>query len=123
MTAGADQPIECLTSVADLDDPRQPAKGLDPLEDLLRWWLCTVSRGAEGGVDVALEGPPRLACLCRVLLFRHRVPSHDPLSLVVAKRDAQPFQSCVIAWVERVTAAVRGGAYKGRFLTICSPCF
>ena len=35
------------------------------------------------------------------------VPSHDQLGIVFAKLDAQQFQSCFIAWVERFTTAVR----------------
>ena len=35
-------------------------------------------------------------------------PSHDQLGNVFARLDAQQFQSCFIAWVERFTTAVRG---------------
>ena len=38
MTAGSDQPIEFLKSFADLDDPRQQAKVLYPLEEILLLW-------------------------------------------------------------------------------------
>ena len=43
-----------------------------------------------------------------MLPFAHGVPSHDQLGNVFARLDAQQFQSCFIAWVERFTTAVRG---------------
>ena len=46
--------------------------------------------------------------LRRLLPFAHGVPSHDQLGNVFARLDAQQFQSCFIAWVERFTTAVRG---------------
>ena len=36
------------------------------------------------------------------------MPKHDQLGNVFARLDAQQFQSCFIAWVERFTTAVRG---------------
>lgn len=36
------------------------------------------------------------------------MPSHDQLGIVFARLDAQQFQRCFIAWVERFTEAVRG---------------
>ena len=50
----------------------------------------------------------RLAFLRRFLPFEHGVPSHDQLGIVFARLDAQQFQRCFIAWVERFTEAVRG---------------
>ena len=42
MTEDADQPIEFLKSFADLGDPRQQAKVLYPLEEILLLCLCAV---------------------------------------------------------------------------------
>ena len=108
MTEGSDQPIEFLKSFADLDDPRQQAKVLYPLEEILLLCLCAVISGADCWVEVALYGQQRLAFLRRFLPFKHGVPSHDQLGLVFARLDAEQFQSCFIAWVERFTTALRG---------------
>ena len=56
MTEGCDQPIEFLKSFADLDDPRQQAKVLYPLEEILLLCLCAVISGADCWVEVALYG-------------------------------------------------------------------
>ena len=108
MTEGSDRPIEFLKSFADLEDPRQQAKVLYPLEEILLLCLCAVISGADCWVEVALYGQQRLAFLRRFLPFRHGVPSHDQLGIVFAKLDAKAFQRCFIAWVERFTEAVRG---------------
>ena len=108
MTEGSDRTIEFLKSFADLDDPRQQAKVLYPLEEILLLCLCAVISGADCWVEVALYGQQRLAFLRRFLPFKHGVPSHDQLGIVFAKLDAKQFQHCFIAWVERFTAAVHG---------------
>ena len=77
MTEGPDQPIEFLKSFADLEDPRQQAKVLYPLEEILLLCLCAVISGADCWVEVALYGQQRLTFLRRFLPFRHGVPSHD----------------------------------------------
>ena len=108
MTEGPDQPIEFLKSFADLEDPRQQAKVLYPLEEILLLCLCAVISGADCWVEVALYGRQRLTFLRRFLPFRHGVPSHDQLGIVFARLDAKQFQRCFIAWVERFTEALRG---------------
>ena len=108
MTDGGSDHIEFLGSFEALDDPRQQAKVLYPLPEILLLCLCAVLGGADSWVDVALYGQHKLEFLRRLLPFAHGVPSHDQLGNVFARLDAQQFQSCFIAWVERFTTAVRG---------------
>ena len=106
MTEGSDHPIEFLASFADLDDPRQQAKVLYPLEEILLLCLCAVISGADCWVEVALYGQQRLAFLRRFLPFKHGVPSMINSEVVFARLDAEQFQSCFIA---RLTATRGGG--------------
>ena len=108
MTDGSCDDVEFLGSFDALDDPRQQAKVLYPLPEILLLCLCAVLGGADSWVEVALYGQQKLEFLRRFLPFNHGVPSHDQLGNVFARLDAQQFQSCFIAWVERFTAAVRG---------------
>ena len=110
MAEGSDRSIEFLKSFADLEDPRQQAKVLYPLEEILLLCLCAVISGADCWVEVALYGQQRLTFLRRFLPFKHATPSHDQLGIVFAKLDAKQFQSCFIAW--RGTLH-RGGARGG----------
>ena len=59
--------IGFLDSFADLEDPRQQAKVLYPLEEILLLCLCAVLSGADSWVDVALCGQQRLRFLRRFL--------------------------------------------------------
>ena len=108
MTEGGSDHIEFLGSFEALDDTRQQAKVLYPLPEILLLCLCAVLGGADSWVEVALYGRHKLEFLRRFLPFAHGVPSHDQLGNVFARLDAQQFQSCFIAWVERFTSAVRG---------------
>ena len=108
MTDGGSDHIEFLGSFEALDDPRQQAKVLYPLPEILLLCLCAVLGGADSWVEVALYGQRKLGFLRRFFPFAHGVPSHDQLGNVFARLDAQQFQSCFIAWVERFTTAVRG---------------
>ena len=108
MTDGGSDHIEFLGSFEALDDTRQQAKVLYPLPEILLLCLCAVLGGADSWVEVALYGRHKLEFLRRFLPFAHGVPSHDQLGNVFARLDAQQFQSCFIAWVERFTTAVRG---------------
>ena len=97
MTDGGSDHIEFLGSFEALDDPRQQAKVLYPLPEILLLCLCAVLGGADSWVEVALYGQRKLGFLRRFFPFAHGVPSHDQLGNVFARLDAQQFQSCFIA--------------------------
>ena len=99
--------VEFLESFADLHDPRQQAKVLYPLEEILLLCLCGVLSGANSWVEIATYGQQRLTFLRRFLAFKNGTPSHDQLGDVFAVLDAKQFQSRFIAWVERLTATLR----------------
>ena len=84
-------------------DPRQQAKVCIRYQK-----SCCCSAWPDSWVEVALYGQRKLGFLRRFFPFAHGVPSHDQLGNVFARLDAQQFQSCFIAWVERFTTAVRG---------------
>ena len=81
MTEGNKDHIEFLESFAALDDPRQQAKVMYPLQEILLLCLCAVLSGADCWVEVALYGQQRLAFLRRFLPFKQGVPSHDQLGI------------------------------------------
>ena len=61
MTEGGSDHIEFLGSFEALDDPRQQAKVLYPLPEILLLCLCAVLGGADSWVEVALYGRHKLA--------------------------------------------------------------
>lgn len=92
----------------DLRDPRQQAKVLYPLKEVLLLSLLAVLAGAEGFVDIARFGKKKLELLRRFLPFEHGTPSHDQLGDIFATLDAEQFQQCFVAWVEAMTGAPSG---------------
>jgi predicted transposase YbfD/YdcC len=93
-----------LDRFAALEDPRQTAKVLYPLPEILLLLLCGTLAGADDFVEIGLWGDERLAFLRRFLPFRRGVPSHDTLREVVAALDPALFKACFTSWVEGLCA-------------------
>src|SRR3954465_12971069 len=97
--AQADRPF-LLDHFAALEDPRQRAKVLYPLPEILLLLLCATLAGADDVVEIALRGDEHLAFLRRFLPCEHGVPSHDTLGAVIAALNPGLFKACFRAWVE-----------------------
>ena len=91
-----------LLQFAALRDPRQVAKVLYPLPEVLLLLLCGTIAGADDFVELALWGGEHLAFLRRFLPFARGVPSHDTLCEVVAALDPELFKACFVRWIERL---------------------
>jgi predicted transposase YbfD/YdcC len=94
-----------LDHFAALADPRQQAKVLHLLPEILLLLLCGTLAGADDFVEIALWGDEHLAFLRRFLPYRHGVPSHDTLGEVIAALDPELFKACFTGWVEGLRAA------------------
>jgi len=96
------EPRDCSRrprAFSDLDDPRQRAKVLYPLDEVLLLCLMAVLCGAESWVEIARFGDKKLALLRRFRPFWQGTPSHDQLGDIFAAVDAEQFQRCFVAWV------------------------
>ncbi len=91
-----------------LEDPRQEAKLLYPLDEVLLVTLCAVLCGADSWVEVAAFGEKKLAFLRRFGAFENGTPSHDQFGIIFAALDAKSFQQCFIDWVAALKKAVSG---------------
>jgi hypothetical protein len=89
-----------LAHFSALKDPRQQAKLLYPLPEILLLLLCATLAGADDLVEIALWGNQQLAFLRRFQPYRHAIPSHDTLGAVLAALDPALFKTCFVAWVE-----------------------
>ena len=85
--------VEFLDSFSGLHDPRQQAKVLYPLPEILLLCLCAVLGGADSWVEVALYGQQKLEFLRRFLPFAHGTPSHDQLGNVFARLCPLAYES------------------------------
>jgi hypothetical protein len=85
---------------AALEDPRQAAKVLYPLPEILLLLLSATLAGADDCVEIELWGREQLALLRRFLPYKHGIPSHDTLTGVLAALDPALFKACFVRWVE-----------------------
>ena len=97
--AGASR-IPLLVHFAGLPDPRQSAKILYPLEEIVLLVVCATIAGADDLVEVREWGLEHLGFLRRYLAFRDDIPSHDTLADVMNAVDPELFKQCFMDWVE-----------------------
>ncbi len=98
-----DEAIVFLDYFEGLPDPRQRAKVIYPLDEVLLLCLLAVLAGAESIVDIARFGEKKRDLLRRFRRFADGTPSHDQLGTILATLDAERFQQCFAAWVAGLT--------------------
>jgi len=91
----------------EVPEPRQKAKVLYPLPELLLCCLVGVLCGAEGWVEVEEYGEAKLDFLRRFLPFEHGIPSHDTFSDVFNALDPEGFKAAFIAWTAALQENIR----------------
>jgi predicted transposase YbfD/YdcC len=89
-----------LTHFAALEDPRQHAKVLYPLVEILLLALSATIAGADDFVEITLWGAENQVFLRRFFPYENGIPSHDTLCDVFAAIDPDLFKRCFLAWVE-----------------------
>ena len=89
-----------LDHFSDLKDPRQGAKVLYPLPEVLLLVLSATLAGADDFVETVLWGDQHLAFLRRFYPYDRGIPSHDTLCDVFAALDPELFKGCFLSWVE-----------------------
>ena len=94
-----------LDHFSGLDDPRQQAKVLYPLPEIVLLLLCATLAGADDFVEMRLWGTRNLAFLRRFCLYAHGIPSHDTLGEVIRAVDPALFKVCFTSWVEGLREA------------------
>ena len=100
-----DTVVDFLESFEGLEDPRQRAKVLYPLDEVLLLVLLGVISGCESWVEIARYGEKKRALLRRFRPFKDGTPSHDQLGDIFAVLDAGQFQTCFVAWVAGLTGS------------------
>jgi hypothetical protein len=88
-----------LHHFAALKDPRQRAKVVYPLPEILLLVLCATIVGAEDFVEIAHWGATHMDFLRRFLPYKDGIPSHDALNDLINALNPKLFSECFIAWV------------------------
>ncbi len=97
--------LSILDQFSALEDPRQHWRVVYPLPEILLLVLCATLSGMDDFVEIRLWGEQRLDFLRRFLPYARGLPAHDTLNDVVNALDADLFQDCFSAWVERLREA------------------
>lgn len=91
-----------LRHLAGVEDPRQTAKVVYPLPEILLLALAATVAGADDFVEVTLWGEKNQPFLRRFLPYAHGIPSHDTLCDLFAAIDPEQFKACFLAWVDEL---------------------
>lgn len=91
----------------ELPEPRQKAKVLYPLPELLLCCLVGALCGAEGWVEVEEYCEAKLDFVRRFLPFEHGIASHDTFSDVFNALDPARFKTAFIAWTAALQENIR----------------
>ena len=91
-----------------MNDPRQAAKIIYPLNEIFLLVVCAVISGAQDWVSIALYGQKKLGLLRRFLPFEDATPSHDQLGILFSRLDMDQFQRCFVNWVADLHGPLEG---------------
>lgn len=91
-----------LRHFASIEDPRQCAKVLYPLPELLLLALAATIAGADDFVETTVWGEENLPFLRRFLPYARGIPSHDTLCDLFAAIDPDLFKACFLNWVNEL---------------------
>lgn len=92
--------ISILRHFKNLDDPRQAAKVLYPLEEIILVALCAAICGADSFVEMENFGKAKINFLRTILPFKNGIPSHDTFGAVFANLDPKQFNEIFIQWIQ-----------------------
>ncbi len=91
-----------LSYLSALHDPRQSAKSLYLLAEILTLLFFATISGADDVVEINLWGSERHGFLRRFLAYVNGIPSHATLCDVIAAIDPVLFKACFMAWVDEL---------------------
>ena len=97
--------LPLLQQFSSLKDPRQNAKVLYPLDEIVLLLVCAMVAGSDDLVEVREWGLEHLAFLRGYLPYRDDIPSHDTPGDVLAAIDAELFRACFADWVTGLQSA------------------
>jgi predicted transposase YbfD/YdcC len=94
--------ISIVEHFEDMPDPRQQAKVLYPLSEIILLTLCAIISGADSYVEIAEFGKVKLNFLKKFLPFTHGIPSHDTIGIVFSNIDSKIFNNKFVEWTRNL---------------------
>lgn len=102
------EPIAALDIFGRLEDPRQAAKILYPLNEIILVALCASICGADSFVEFEEFGKAKLDFLRKLLPFKNGIPSHDTFGAVFSNIDRKQFSALFVEWVKSLQEKIPG---------------
>ena len=113
------RPLNILTILAQVADPRIERTKRHQLIDILFISLVATMSGCDSWVDVERFGKAKKSWFKRFLLLKRGIPSHDTFSRVFVILKAPVLETCFKEWLRSLHEATGGGqiAIDGKTLT------
>lgn len=100
------QNVSALEHFSELPDPRQHAKIIYPLREIVLTSLCAILCGADSYVEIEEFGKAKIEFLRRFCAFENGIPSHDTFGIVFSNIDSKKFNELFISWVKSLQESI-----------------
>ena len=88
-----------FTHFQNLTDPRQEAKVIHSLTEMITIAMCASICGANSWSDVETFAIAKYDWLCNFLKLEHGIPSHDTFNRVFSRLDTQEMHESLQCWI------------------------
>ncbi len=100
-------PINLITIIREIPDPRVERTRLHSLEAVLVIAICAMLCGAESFEEMEDFGECKEEWLGTFLKLEHGIPSHDTFNRVFSSLDPKKFLECFLKWTQSLRKAVK----------------
>ena len=102
------EPLSFLLFLDELPDPRQDAKILYPLPEMIFLAMCGAVANCDTWTDIEQYGNEHLDEFRQYIPLTNGIPSHDTFSRVFSRLDPVAFSECLIRWVDQLQLNMKG---------------
>lgn len=102
------EPLSFLLFLDEIPDPRQDAKVVYPLPEMIFLAMCAAVANGDTWTDIEQYCNEHLDQFRKYIPLTSGVPSHDTFSRVFSRLDAVAFSECLIRWVDQLQLSMQG---------------
>jgi predicted transposase YbfD/YdcC len=100
--------LSFLLCFEELSDPRQDAKVVYPLEELIFIAVCGAIANCDHWTDIEAYANQNIDWFRQYVPLENGIPSHDTLSRVFSLFDTETFAACLIKWTASLQESLTG---------------
>ena len=102
------EPLSFLLFLDEIPDPRQDAKILYPLPEMIFLAMCGAVANCDTWTEIEQYCNEHLDEFRQYIPLTNGVPSHDTFSRVFSRLDPVAFSECLIRWVDQLQLSMEG---------------